>query len=338
MNSALDQFEQSLVQASRELHEQHAARGLAGEVRRDAASTGSVRRTSRVRELVRRGGWRIPAGALVAGALVAAGTAVLGPTGNPREITEIQCGEQGNSAFVTDEPIRNCATLWPSLYHQAAPPLVAWVAETGGVVVVTPANQPPSGSGWQRLPAGWKADSAVLGLNVQLGDLTTGLAAHQCWSASDASELVASILRSDGLASWPVTVRTGQAEGADPNCLLVDWATGAQPRSVLLVERSVDDPGNPSTMVETPSGPAEHSRLTATETRVNSALTAPGHCASVSGAVALWRSSAAAAGIPDARYVLFTQPGTSTITKCARVLVNSPGGGGPADVLATDLP
>ncbi len=338
MKGALDQFEQSLVRASRTLHEQHVAGVVPGGVRSPRVHSPNGSRTSRVRELLRRAGWRVPAGALVAGALVAAGTSVLGPTGDPREITQIQCGEQGSSPFMTGEPLRDCASLWPSIYHQAAPPLVAWVAQTGGVVVVTPAGRPPAGAGWQRLPAGWKADSAVLGLHVQLEDITTGLEAHTCWSAPEASALVTSILRSDGLGAWKVHINKGRANGAHPNCLTVISATGAEPHAVVLVEHWVQDAGNPSTLVNTPSGPVEHARLTSTETHVNRALTANGHCASVSEAATSWRSSAAAARIPDRRYVLFTQADTSTKTGCARVLVNSPGGGGPADVYAADLP
>ena len=338
MNSAFDQFERSLVLASRTLHERHSAIASADEARRHALSTTVPRRISRVRALVQRGGWRIPAGALLAGALVAAGSSVFGPTGNPREITEIQCGQQGSSAFVTGEPVRDCATLWPSIYHQPAPALTAWVYDTGGVVVVTPADQPPAGRGWRRLSAGWKANASVLGLHLQLEDITTGLEAHRCWSASDASALVRSILRADGLDAWQLRVNTERADAAHPNCLLVAAVTGAQPRSVLLVERPVQDRGNHSTMVETPSGPIEHARLVSTETSVNSSLTAAGRCASVASAAALWRSSAKAAGIPAGRYVLFMQTGTSTTTHCARVLVDSPGGGGPADVYAADLP
>jgi hypothetical protein len=319
MNSALDQFEQSLVQASRTLHRERLAGARPGEARR-------------------RRRWRIAAGGLLAGALVAAGTSVFGPTGNPREITQIQCGQRGSSAFVTGEPLRDCASLWPSLYHHPAPPLVAWVAETGGVVVVTPARQPPAGAGWKRLPAGWKADSAVLGLHLQLEDITTGLEAHRCWSAAQASALVTSILRADGLGSWQIHVDHGRADGEHPNCLTVVSVTGAQPHSVLLVEHPVQDSGNPSMLVNTPSGPVEHARLTSTETAVNGALTAAGRCLSVTRAAALWRSRAAAAGIPRQHYVLFSQAGGSTITACARVLVNSPGGGGPADVYSADLP
>ena len=324
MSSALDQFEQSLVRASRTLQQEHAAGAQPGEVRRQTASGTRAQRTSRMRKAARRRGWRVAAGVLLVGALAAAGTSVFGPTGNPREITQIQCGQRGSSAFVTGEPVRDCATLWPSLYHRPAPSLVAWVAETGGVVVVT--------------PAGWRADSAVLGLHLQLEDITTGLEAHVCWSAPEASALVTSILRSDGLGSWKVHVNDDRPNGAHPNCLIVASVVGAEPHSVLLVEAWVQDQGDPSRLVNTPSGPVEHARLTSTETQVNRALTAARQCASVAQAAALWRSSAAAAGIPDARYVLFTQTGTSTAAGCARVLVNSPGGGGAADVYAADLP
>jgi hypothetical protein len=338
MSSALDQFGESLVRASRTLHRERVAAGAGAGEDQAGAGMRSPRWTARVRGSLRRGGWRIPAGALLVGVLAAAGTAVFGPTGNPKEISEIQCGPRGSSAFVTGEPVRDCATLWPSLYHRPAPPLVAWVAETGGVVVVTAADQPPAGRGWQRLPSGWNANAAVLGLRFQLEDITTGLEAHVCWSASEARALVTSILRSDGLKSWTVHVHRSRPHGAHPNCLSVISATGAEPHSVLLVEKRVHDQGNPATLVATPSGRVEHARLTSTETHVNRALRAAGRCASVSEAAALWRSGAAAAGIPDARYVLFTQAGPSNPTRCARVLVDSPGGGGPADVYAADLP
>jgi hypothetical protein len=213
----------------------------------------------------------------------------------------------------------------------------ASVAQTGGVVVVTPANRPPPGAGWRRLPAGWRADAAVLGLHVQLEDITTGLEAHLCWSASAARALVASTLRADGLGAWQVRVHDDRSDGAHPNCLTVAAVVGGGPHSVLLVEARVQDRGKPARLVNTPSGSVEHARLTATETRVNRMLEAGQGCASVARAAALWRARAAAAGIPRARYVLFTQTHTSAAA-CARVLVNSPGGGGAADVYAADLP
>jgi hypothetical protein len=113
---------------------------------------------------------------------------------------------------------------------------------------------------------------------------------------------------------------------------------GAQPRSVLLVETPLHTAADPSTLVNTPSGALEHTRLTATETRVNHTLTAGRRCANAAQAAALWRARAAAAGIPHARYVLFTQADPAIAGRCARILVNSPGGGGPADVYAADLP
>jgi hypothetical protein len=338
MSGALDRFEQQLVRASRTLHGEHAAAVGLGAARRPGSSAAGVPRASRPRRAAWRRGWRIPAGVLVIGALAAAGSAVFGPSGNPREITEIQCGQRGSSAFVTGEPVRDCATLWPSLYHRPAPALVAWVARTGGVVVVTPAGRPPTGAGWRRLPAGWRADAAVLGLHVQLEDITTGLEAHQCWSAPAAWALVTSTLHADGLDSWRVGVHDDRADGAHPNCLTVIAAVGGEPRLVLLVEARVQVAGDPARLVDTPSGAVEHARLTVVETRVNRALRADHGCASVARAAALWRSSAAAAGIPGARYVLFTQTGASTATSCARVFVNSPGGGGAAEVYAADLP
>jgi hypothetical protein len=339
MSSALDQFGESLVRASHTLHRERLAAGAGAGEEQTGAGMKSPRRASRVRGSLRRGGWRIPAGALLVGVLAAAGNAVFGPTGNPEEITQIQCGQRGSSAFVTGEPVRDCATLWPSLYHRPAPPLVAWVAETGGVVVVTAADRPPAGAGWRRLPSGWKANAAVLGLRLQLEDITTGFEAHRCWAASRARALVTSILRSDGLGSWTVHVHHDRPDGAHPNCLTAIAATGAEPHSVVLVETWVQDRGNPATLVNAPSGPIEHARLTSTETHVNSALRATGRCAGLREAASLWRSGAAAAGISDARYVLFTQTGTSrSPTKCARVLVDSPGGGGPAYVYAADLP
>jgi hypothetical protein len=348
MNGALDRFEQSLVRASQELHRAHVPHHAHVPHRAhvpaihttcpsdQAASTRNLRRPLHTR-LLRRRGSRILAGALVVGALAGAGAAVFGPTGNPREITSIECG-RGIVESVTAEPLRECATLWPSIYHHPAPPLAAWVYETGGAVVVTPADQPPTGGGWRRLPRGWKADAAVLGLHVQLEDITTGFEAHRCWLAPVARALATSILRADGLGFWRVRVTVNRPNGAHPNCLTVAPITGSEPRTILLVEQRVQDPGDASSLVNTPSGPLDHARLTATEARVNDSLKADGRCATVAQATALWRADARAEGLTTARYVLFAQaPAKRPLARCARVLVNSPGGGGAADVYAADL-
>ncbi len=329
MTSALDQFGESLVRASRTLHRQNHAGAAAG-------GHASARPASRLRALLPRRAWRIPAAALLFGALAAAGTSLLGPTGNPRYIAQFVCGNDVTES-VSGEPLRDCATLWPSLYHHPAPSLVAWVSETGGAVVVTPAGHPPAGGRWRRLPVSWSADAAVLGLHFQLEDITTGIEARRCWSARAASALVSSILRADGLGSWQVQVKTASADHGQPNCLSVAPVTGAGPHSVLLVERLNRQPADVNSLW--PSGLAEHVRLTSTETRVNHELDGTGRCASVARAAALWRSSARIAHIPDGRYVLFMQAARhGAVTACARVFINTPGGGGPADVYAAELP
>ncbi len=337
MNSALDRFEASLVRASRELHREQAAASRARRAAEDAPSSRDVHRVPPPSRLRRRGS-RVLAAALLAGSLAAAGVSVLGPHGNPREITQIECG-RGVVESVVAEPLRECATLWSSIYHHPAPPLAAWVYETGGAILVTPAGQPPAGGGWRRLPHGWTADAAVLGLHVQLEDITTGFEAHRCWLAPVARALATSILRADGLGRWRVRVTANRPSGAAPNCLTVAPLTASEPRTVLLVERWTLDPGDPASLVNTPSGPADHARLTATETRVNSLLDARGRCATVAQAAALWRSDARADGLTTASYVLLAQEQASRrVTRCARVLVNSPGGGGAAQVYAADLP
>jgi hypothetical protein len=323
VNTALDQFETSLVHASQTLH------------RRGPTH---ARRPSRLAGGLRRNRWRVPAGALVVGALVAAGTSLLGPTGNPRTITSLECGSDTIVASVTDDPVRDCATRWPSLHHQPAPRLTAWVAETGGAVVVIRAGTPPPAGHWRRLPGGWRADAAVIQLNDQLQDITTGLAARSCWSAPAASALVDSILLTDGLSGWHVGVKLEPAEGAHPNCLLVDSSIAAQDHAVRLIERRVQAPASGSFM--TTGAQMNRARFSAVEGEVNRTLSAPaGHCASVAQAAGLWRARAHAAGLGAGSYVMFAPPPEPRATaRCARVTVMAPGGGGPYDVYVAEVP
>ena len=90
MSSILDQFEESLVCASRTLYEQHA-----NNARVETASTTTGKRRSFLGVRLHRRGRRIAVGALLVGILAAAGTSVFGPTGNPAEITQLDCGEEG---------------------------------------------------------------------------------------------------------------------------------------------------------------------------------------------------------------------------------------------------
>jgi hypothetical protein len=338
MTTALDQFEESLVGASRVLHSQHAVGELAAITRGGSARGSSTQRSSRMRGLLWRRGLRLATAALLVGALAAAGVSVFGPSGNPREIPEVQCGQRGSSAEMTGEPVRDCATLWPSLYHRPAPPLVAWVYETGGVVVVTPAGHPPTGHGWRRLPPGWKANSAVLAVHAQLEDITTGIQAHACWSPGGARALVTSILHADGLTSWHIRVKVERPNGAHPNCLTVAAATGAEPQAVLLVERPVEVPASWSATTS-PLPSRSDVPIAHLEIQINRSLMAPGDCATVAHVATLWRSRAHAEHIPAASFVLFTQSTAGLrAVRCARVLVNAPGGGGLADVYVAALP
>jgi hypothetical protein len=277
---------------------------------------------------------RAVAGVLTIGALTAAGSTLFGPHGNPRAISSIECGKGSFVGGMTGDPVRDCATLWPSIYHRPAPHLIAWVASTGGAVVVVPAGMPPVGDQslhWRRLPAGWTQDRATIQLTNQLDDIVDGLQAHPCWSANKAAALVNSTLRADGLASWHLKVKTEPNGGAHPTCLTVDPVVQGDSDSVLLVERHVEAPRGGS--FRTPAGALELGRTAAIEKQVNGELSLPGaRCVSVSQAAALWRARAHAAGIPSDRYVLFTQSPASAPAGCARIVVNAPGGGGPYDV------
>jgi hypothetical protein len=357
MSSALEQYETSLVRASRELCERcgAAAQVRPGDAGERPASTGPrAARAARVpRARARaprpgrgRRGRRLLAGALTVGALAAAGTTLLGPTGNPRNITQFVCGPGAHASahvLVTPDPLAACAALWPSIYHRPAPALVAWVYETGGAVVVRPAGDPPgesSAKGWVRLPRGWRADSATIELNDQLEDITTGLPAQPCWTAASASELVASLLRRDRLGSWHIRVsRQRSSRGASGACLSVIQAIGGPedpPDTVLLVEHAVPAPANGTHRYPNRFG----RRRRIVERRVNRMLRGEGRCANLRRAAVLWRTQAAAGGIPAGQY-RFDAPvdGFATRTgSCARIFVSEPGGGGPSDVYPADLP
>jgi hypothetical protein len=345
MSSALDQFEGSLVRASRALHQAGGSRVRADARCEPAAGPRGARRgsatgrlgaewASRAWQGLRRRPLRAVAGVLTIGALTAAGSTLFGPHGNPRAISSIECGKGSFVGGMTGDPVRDCATLWPSIYHRPAPHLIAWVASTGGAVVVVPAGMPPVGDQslhWRRLPAGWTQDRATIQLTNQLDDIVDGLQAHPCWSANKAAALVNSTLRADGLASWHLKVKTEPNEGAHPTCLIVDPVVQGDSDSVLLVERHVEAPRGGS--FRTPAGALELGRTAAIEKQVNGELSLPGaRCVSVSQAAALWRARAHAAGLPDGRYVLFTQSPGAASAGCARIIINAPGGGGPYDV------
>lgn len=291
--------------------------------------------------------WRhgrlVVVGAVVVGVLAAAGTAVFGPAGNPKYITQFECGvgHHGNvHGLFTTEPVAACAALWPSIYHHSAPALVAWVYETGGAVVVRPADSPPSASGWRRLPKGWTADSAAIELNDQFEDITTGLPSRPCWTASSAAALATSILRGDGLSHWRlrVSVQAPEPGGASSTCLSTIQALGGPelaPHTLLLVERAVRAPAAGRSWYPNRYGRQRRS----VEERVNRTLRAGGRCSTAAYAATLWRADARATGIPAGEDIVSAYtPSSQAGARCVRIFVSEPGGGGPANVFAADYP
>jgi hypothetical protein len=320
------------------------ANALGSPVLASTAHRSADRRSARRRVMRSPRASRLLAGAAVLGVLVAAGSAIFGPSGNPRDITQFECGvaHDGNvHELFSAEPVSACATLWPSIYHRPAPPLAAWVYETGGAVVVRPADAPPTGSGWTRLPKGWTADGAVIELNDQLEDITTGLPSRTCWSGSSASALVRSTLHSDGLDYWHLRVSDQRpAPSSGTRCLTAIQVIGGpeiEPDTVMLVEHTTWGPGRGTRRYPNRFG-RQRRRV---ETRVNRTLRSSGGCASITQAEALWRTDARAAGIPAREDILNAPSPTSAGSvdgACARVFVSEPGGGGPASVFAADYP
>ncbi|MCW3018022.1 MAG: hypothetical protein JWN10_330 [Solirubrobacterales bacterium] len=296
----------------------------------------------RVRRALRRRRRRALAGAVAVAVLAGAGTAVFGPTGNPKDLASFECGMSDHGGYegqlLDPDPVTACAALWPSLYHRPAPPLLAWVGETGGVVWVLPANVPPRERGWIRLPRGWQASGALIELTDQLEDLATGLPARPCWPGSTAAALVRSILRSDDLAGWTVASHIEPSTEQDGTCVAVDTPPSIEvpTHTVALRLRARRLPAGGSW--PSPAGRAQARRLTSVETRVNRALAAGGLCATATQAAALWRSEAHAGGLRR-RYNLVsvaTKPAARPDGRaaCARIIVDVLGGG-TIDVLAT---
>jgi hypothetical protein len=332
MSRALDQFGDSLVRASEELHR---AGGSRTRVSRGRAAIGDQHAgwVARAARRLRRRPVRVLAGVAVIGALGAAGSTLLGPQGDPRAILSIECGGTVTGS-ATGNPVSDCAALWPSLYHEPAPRLVAWVAASGGAVVVAPAGAPPVGAKvlhWRRLPAGWTQDRAAVLLAHQLEDVATGLQGRSCWSAGSAVALVRAALAADGLASWRVEVRRQSGEGGGPTCLTVAPIVQADGRTVAVVERPVRAPAHGS--FRTPASAAQLAMVASVERRVNLEISAgKPTCAGISRAAALWRTRIQQAGLPTDRYVVIAWPHAPVSGGCAHVYVTAPGGGGPYEV------
>lgn len=328
MSGALDRFGDSLVRASEDLYMAGGSRTRRAD---EPPAWSWALLVARAAQRLRRHPRRALTGVVVIGALSAAGSTLFGPQGNPRAILSIECGHTVVSS-ATGDPVSDCAALWPSLYREPAPSLTAWVASSGGAVVVVPAGAPPAGGEvfhWRRLPVGWTQDRAAVLLSHQLEDISTGLAARACWAEGSVEALVRSTLRADGLGSWQIDVRRQPSEGATPTCLTVAPIVQSDARSVLLIERVVQAPAHDS--FRTPAGAAELRRVANVERQVNLEA-ASAKCADVSKAAALWRTYTEQAGLPADRYVLVAWPDAVSPDGCTHIYVTAPGGGGPYNV------
>jgi hypothetical protein len=287
------------------------------------------------------------AGALAVVALAAAGESLFGPSGRSVDIPLVECTAGGQVAYSgslpTPDPVAACAQVWPRLYHRAAPPLVAWSYKGRGVVIVTPADSSAPEPGAERLPAGWMANAALIELNDQTADITTGFPAHSCLTAGSAAAVAAGILEDDSL-HWTVTVDYWRMTGGsayysrnpDPRwgagtCLNLSPPAGLNgATSTVELHLSPSQPEAPAAI-----GAAAGANLQALERAVNAGLLAPGACATPAQAAAAWRTAAHAAGVPYAdAEPLPPAPGSS---RCARVFV-SVLGGGSVRVRAADYP
>lgn len=337
MSSALDRFGDFLIRASDD---------------RFRLSEGpSERPVARRAKALRNRPLRALAGVAVICALGAAGSTLFGPSGNPRTTLSIECGTDVMSS-ATGNPVNDCETMWPLLYHEPAPHLVAWIASTGGAIVVVPKGTPPGhGVAFRRLPMGWTQDRRLVLLSHQLEDISTGLEARTCWSAGSAVAAVRAALRVDRLSSWHIDVHSAHAEGSARSCLLVAPTYEAGAGSVTLVDRLVPAPAHGSFRV--PAAAAELRQAANVEREANAEISgSKAACASVPKAAASWRSRARQAGIPARRYVVFRWPDSPVLGgaglqspllgrpgapspprhRCAHIYVTAPGGGGRYEV------
>jgi hypothetical protein len=335
MSGALDRFGDSLVRASEDLY-----RAGGSPMRRTAEPIAGMpfrRWIARAGRRLGRHPWRVFAGVLAVGALSAAGSTLFGPRGNPRTILSIQCAQRIVES-ASGSPVNDCRALWRSLYHEPAPHLTAWVADSGGAVVVVPTGSPPAGDSyfhWRRLPPGWTQDRAAVVLSHQLQDISTGLEARACWSASSVQTLVRSALRTDDLGSWRIEVRGQPGIDAEPPCLTVTPIVQVASHSVAVIERLLKAPAHGS--FRTPAGATELKRVADAEREVNRDIaTTGGQCMNAHNALALWRQSMKRIGLAEDRYVLLSSSQAGLVGGCARFYVTAPGGGGPYSVYLTD--
>jgi hypothetical protein len=225
MSTALENFEQLLVTASRTLAGKGAALG-------DAPAP-SPRRRLRTRAplpRLRQLGLALQLAILitsfsaVAGAVAAVYYWVAGGPASTQSLASFSCliGPRSGTGdaitvAITGDPVIDCRLAWIHSEGRPAPPLAAWRNGLGvQTAVVLPASAgPPREStlgGWHRLPPGWTVDLPVVELNDQLNDISARMDdGPVCTYATRAVAIARSLLLYDDLHGWHValTVNNG---------------------------------------------------------------------------------------------------------------------------------
>jgi hypothetical protein len=368
VTTALDQFEQALVDASHRLARPPGA-----------TSDGSVNRLSapgRLFRRVRRLSVALQLGLAVTAVSALAGGGIAGfllsrENNRTGQLAAFECattrhGSVGISA-VTGDPIIDCAANWPQASggQSTAPPLTAWRTTVGKeVALVQPTSwgRPPRSRywRWQRLPVGWTVDFGVVDLTDQLGNISFD--SGPCAYAGRTVQAVLSLLRADNLASWSVTVAPNSARPVSSACRPLIPNVAGVTRSVQLIQLPAPaklrlgqvPPQRVQTLLR--ESRAAHRKLATLYADVNGILAS--RCATVSAAATLWTRIARAAGfrptslafwraanarngLPPARffdhYTLFKQPASQPTGTCAHVLVMVVPGSGIANVYAARI-
>jgi hypothetical protein len=325
MRSALDDFEATLVNASRSL-------GAAEQtVAPTASSNGALadyqrsRNTGRMRRLL----VAVPLAWIAMGAVALAATsgltiALLFQGNSTKTIASFECATDrsgGGSGVpaVTGNPLIDCAASWPEATagRSTAPPLTAWsaVGKTIDAVVQPTAWGPPTlrrlKTGrytsvpvhWEKLPANWTVNLGVVELTDQLNAIPSGMSATlTCTYPNRAVSMVKALLVADHLAGWKIKLQA-LSGSLSSSCRQVIPNVDGGIRTVQLLEagpvkaaafghlrprtRALDREERAASLQ------LDH-RLIALQGTISSTLAR--RCASVGAAAALWTTDASAAG------------------------------------------
>jgi hypothetical protein len=198
------------------------------------------------RPLARR---RLVLAVVAVAAIATAATWVVLSGGLARETTSVECVIKGVDTVIpstSGDPAHDCAVEWRRELGGAAPPLVAYDNELGGVTVLLRSATPPAG--FKRLVAGQDAD--LIQLQTSLDDFVNGLNSS-CFGDAAATDLTESRLARFGFTGWTVSSRgassPGGANSDGSSCWngdIVDPST----QSVTLIASADQNEGMPTSL------------------------------------------------------------------------------------------